>query len=245
MSDSNHKIFIGFDKRQACDFIVLLESIKKHSSRPIDVRGIELGQMWKYGYYSRPTEVRDGRLYDVISEAPMSTGFAISRFLTPMLAEYEGFALFQDCDQMFLSDPCLAFDSIDTSKAVTCVKHEQPVDECSAKKTGDAQTAYARKNWSSFMLFNCEHPSNRKLTLDLVNSVPGRDLHRFCWLEDDEIGEFSVGWNHLVGVSQHTRPVHNVHWTLGSPTMPGYEKADYADEYFELLSEWVDSPFDL
>jgi hypothetical protein len=33
------------------------------------------------------------------------------------------------------------------------------------------------------MVFNCDHPANRALTLDLINTVPGRDLHRFCWLD--------------------------------------------------------------
>jgi hypothetical protein len=49
------------------------------------------------------------------------------------------------------------------------------------------------------MLFNCDHPSNKKLTVEMINTLPGRDLHRFCWLEDDEIGELDPGWNWLVG----------------------------------------------
>ena len=41
------------------------------------------------------------------------------------------------------------------------------------------------------MLFNCEHPSNKALTQDPVNSpeINGAYLHRFSWLKDEEIGE--------------------------------------------------------
>jgi hypothetical protein len=27
---------------------------------------------------------------------------------------------------------------------------------------GQAQTRYARKNWSSVMVFNCDHPANER-----------------------------------------------------------------------------------
>jgi hypothetical protein len=34
---------------------------------------------------------------------------------------------------------------------------------------GAVQTVYPRKNWSSLMLFNCDHPSVRALTSEVVN----------------------------------------------------------------------------
>jgi hypothetical protein len=67
---------------------------------------------------------------------------------------------------------------------------------------GQAQTRYARKNWSSFVIFNCDHVANKALTLDVVNNAPGRDLHRFFWLADCDIGELSPEWNYLVGHTQ-------------------------------------------
>jgi hypothetical protein len=51
------------------------------------------------------------------------------------------------------------------------------------------------------MLFNCSHPANQALTVDLVNTVPGRDLHRFCWLDDAQVGALPVEWNWLEGHS--------------------------------------------
>ena len=58
-----------------------------------------------------------------------------------------------------------------------------------------------KKNWSSLVLWNCGHPSNKKINTELVNDpkVTGKFLHRFSWLEDDEIGEISHEWNWLVG----------------------------------------------
>lgn len=104
---------------------------------------------------------------------------------------------------------------------------------------GQEQTRYARKNWSSVMLFNLAHTSNQNLTVDLVNSVPGRDLHRFCWLQDDEIGELEPEWNFLVG---HTDPSINpkiVHFTEGTPNLPGYENVPFADEWMMERNRWA------
>jgi hypothetical protein len=73
----------------------------------------------------------------------------------------------------------------------------------------------------------------------VVNNAPGRDLHRFFWLADCDIGELSPKWNWLVG---HTRaPVDPqvVHFTEGTPDMPGYENVDFADEWRAELNRWA------
>lgn len=91
------------------------------------------------------------------------------------------------------------------------------------------------------MLFNVNHPANASLTPELVNALPGRDLHRFCWLADNEIGELETGWNYLVG--HHTpddAPVPAlVHFTDGIPTMRGYEDCEFADEWRAELELWA------
>jgi hypothetical protein len=104
---------------------------------------------------------------------------------------------------------------------------------------GQAQTRYARKNWSSVILWNVDHPANKALTIELVNSVPGRDLHRFCWLEDDLIGELHPKWNWLVGHSDPEIDPAIVHFTDGIPTMQGYEDSEYADEWRAELERWA------
>ncbi|TIU82677.1 MAG: glycosyltransferase [Mesorhizobium sp.] len=167
----------------------------------------------------------------------MATEFACSRFLVPRLAK-SGWALFMDCDMLVRADLQKLFALADPSKAVMVVKHDHRPRE-TVKMDGQAQTLYARKNWSSVILWNVDHPAHQALTTDLVNSVPGRDLHRFCWLDDAEIGALEVKWNWLVG---HSDPEVNpsiVHFTDGVPTMPGYEDCAYADEWRAELERWA------
>lgn len=139
-----------------------------------------------------------GQLYDLPSNAPCSTEFAISRFLVPILCQ-QGWALFVDCDVVFLGDVAELFALADPSKAVMVVKHA-PLVEVGTKMDGQAQVGYTRKNWSSVMLFNCDHPANRRLSLADVNERPGRDLHALYWLHDEEIGALPAAWNWLVNV---------------------------------------------
>lgn len=187
--------------------------------------------------YTRPvSRYESGQLKDVISDAPMSTEFACSRFLTPLLTP-GGWALFMDSDILARSSVQPVFDQADPRYAVMVVKHQHEPDHM-VKMDGQFQTKYARKNWSSVMLFNCEHPANKRLTLEMVNSVRGRDLHRFCWLEDHEIGELDVKWNYLVGISECPDPV-LVHFTNGLPTLRGYENCEYADEWWDAQDEWA------
>lgn len=46
---------------------------------------------------------------------------------------------------------------------------------------GHVQTLYPRKNWSSLMLFSCDHPSVRKLTPGVVNTRDRFFLRRLQW----------------------------------------------------------------
>lgn len=167
-------------------------------------------------------------MWDTLSDAPMSTEFSMTRFLVPHLARH-GWALFMDCDILVRENITNLFKLADDKKAVMCVKHDhQP--SYMVKMDGQMQTQYARKNWSSVMLFNCEHPSNKKLTLSMINSLPGRDLHRFCWLDDDEIGELPKRYNYLVGhdtLEKVPEPA-IVHFTEGLPDLPGRNKQEFA-----------------
>jgi hypothetical protein len=235
-------VWIGFDPRETNAFAVARESLNANMAVKLPVRGVVLEDMIAAGHYTRPTEWRDGPhgarvLWDCISDAPMSTEFAITRFLTPHLAG-EGWALFTDCDVMFRHNVRDLFDMADPSKAVMCVQHKHTPDE-GAKMDGQMQTRYARKNWSSVMLFNCDHEANKALTLDMINTLPGRDLHRFCWLEDKHIGALPTTWNWLAGVSSNSADPAIVHYTNGIPTMRGCETAPFADEWYSYLFDWA------
>lgn len=237
-------IYIGFDPREVDAFAVARQSINRHLTQQIPVYGLVLDQLKKSGLYTRPTELRASAadrpvLWDIISDAPMSTQFSNSRFLVPCLAK-TGWALFMDCDMLVRGNLARLFDykSDNSRYAVMCVKHNhKPVGK--TKMDGQLQTKYRRKNWSSFMLFNCDHPSNKKLTVEMVNTLPGRDLHRFCWLEDEEIGELGPEYNYLVGHTKTDKEPICVHFTDGIPSMSGYENCEYADEWRKELTSWA------
>lgn len=257
-------IWIGFDPRESAAFAVARNSTLRHlSGRSIPVRGLVLHDLIEQGLYTRPIEMRPSAadppiMWDVISDAAMSTEHANARFLVPHLARKMarvqfkalnesatrflsrgvGWALFMDGDMLVRADICAAARSLDPSKAVYCVHHNH-VPKSATKMDGQIQTAYSRKNWSSFVFFNCDHPANQEITPELVNTLPGRDLHRFCWLDNNEIGELSPEWNFLVG---HTDPAITpkvVHFTDGVPDMTGFENVPFADEWRAELLNWA------
>lgn len=238
-------IYMGFDPRpiEAISFAVARASIRRHLSQPIRIVGLVLDDLRQRGLYwrkHRRIRNKDGdgwQLWDEVSDAPMATEFAISRFLVPHLAK-TGWALFLDADMLARDNLARLFDLGDESKAVMVVQHDySPRND--HKMDGQQQTRYPRKNWSSLMLFNCDHPANRRLTIEAINETPGRDLHRFCWLQDDEIGSLPMEWNWLAGHSPKTIEPALVHYTEGVPPLPGYERAPYADEWRGELASWA------
>jgi hypothetical protein len=238
-------VFLGFEPREADAFAVARQSIKNWNKH-MPVQGLVLSDLQAKGLYYRETERRLGQLWDVISDAPMSTEFAISRFLVPSIVKkqnlgylpYCGWALFADCDVLVRTNLTHLKEQLDDTKAVFCVKHNH-TPAYSEKMDGQIQTSYARKNWSSVMAFNVDHPSNNALTVEMVNTLPGRDLHRFCWLDDDEIGELDPTWNYLVGHTETNEEPKIVHFTDGIPTMTGFRNVAFADEWREELDRWA------
>jgi hypothetical protein len=210
----------------------------------IPIIGIELADVRARGMYRRNTSVQlhaDGRrlLWDDISEAPMSTEFAISRFLTPFLCGWtDGWALFMDCDMLAFTDIGELFELFDDRYAVMCVQPDYK-GGADMKMDGQPQTQYPRKLWSSLMAFNMKHQANRALTLDLINTVPGRDLHRFCWLADEYIGELPASWNWMDGVTDPQISPDIVHYTHGGPWLDGYENCPFAEEWRKERTIWV------
>lgn len=228
-------VFIGWDPREREAYAVCEASLRRHATVPLEIRPIKLAALRAAGLYHRATETREGRLWDVASGAPMSTEFAISRFFTPLLADREGcegdWALFCDCDFLWTADVAGLLAECDPGKALMCVQHRHEPAE-SVKMDGQPQLAYARKNWSSLMLFNRRHPAHARLTPALLNTAPGRDLHRFCWLEDEEIGALAPDWNWLEGSSPPVgRTPRGIHFTRGGPWMAGWEDVAYAAEW--------------
>lgn len=145
--------------------------------------------------------------------------FSISRFCIPFLTK--GWAVFTDSDVVCLTDIAKIMESADDKYAVMCVKHDYVPKE-KIIHVNMQQTTYFRKNWASVMLINCDHPAHKNLTKEMLNTLPGRELHRFCWLKDEEIGELSPEWNHLVNVNPPIDKINIAHYTLGGPWVPGW-----------------------
>lgn len=234
------RVYVGFDPRELAAYQVAAWTIRRHASIPVEVEPLVLEHLrWKR-LYERTHEKRGRILWDVISGAPMATEFALTRFLVPHLMRYRGVALFVDCDFLFRGDVAELFALADPSYAVQVVKHpEIPVGryggELGEKMDGQKQTFYRRKNWSSCMLFNCAHDMHAG-TLERVAKWRGLWLHQFRFLQDADIGELPLAWNWLEGISRPMpTPPLAVHFTRGTPDMPGYENAAYADEWRAAL----------
>lgn len=233
---SFNNIYVGFDKRMPAAYKVCVSSILKTSKTPCKISPLLIDNLQGQGLYNRETIRKDGNLFDVISDAPMSTEFAISRFLVPILSGRKGWSLFCDSDFLFLDDVSEIFAKAKNKYAVMCVKHVYNP-ENDIKMDGQRQTNYFRKNWSSLILFNNEHPANQDLDVQAINSMPGRDLHAFCWLKDEEIGNISEQWNWLEGHSSGDIRPKAVHYTRGTPDMPGYDKTPYSDIWHKYNEE--------
>jgi hypothetical protein len=235
------KIFIGFEPRERDAYLVAAHTLRRHASQPLEIEPLVLEHLrWKRLYNRAHSFDAAGRLWDEISHAPMATEFAITRFLVPHLAGYRGPALFIDCDFLFRADVAELFALFDERLAVQVVQHAHtPTEE--KKMDGQIQTAYPRKNWSSCVLWNCAHLKHAG-QLERVNRWPGLWLHRFLWLEETEIGALPKVWNWLEGTSQlelfgQEISPKAVHFTRGIPSMPGYERVAFADEWRAALAE--------
>lgn len=216
------RVYIGWDKREPIAYDVAESSLRRNASIPVSVIPIKLENLIERGLYTRDVD-------------PLaSTEFTYSRFLTPALAGYTGWALFCDCDFLWLGDIAgLQAYTRDPSKAVYCVQHDYTPKE-TVKMDGAVQTSYPRKNWSSLMLFNCDHPSVQALTPELINRESGAYLHRFQWVADSEIGSLPVEWNWLEGWNEKpkTGTPKAVHYTRGGPWFKEWQDVAYADLWF-------------
>lgn len=224
-------VYIGYDSREKAAYDVAAESARDFGC---EVTPIYEDRLRSAGLLTRPTDRRGGQQWDFNSNAPQSTDFATSRFWAPILC-HDGYCLFTDCDVVFLANPHGVLEYCDPSKAVSVVKHKQPVGD-TVKMDGQTQTQYARKNWSSVALYNCNHPATKRMNVSMLNQWPGRDLHAFAWLHDDEIGELPPRWNWLVGVQPKPEDPAIAHFTLGVPSLAGHENDAHADIWWERHS---------
>lgn len=211
-----NRIFIGYDAREDVAYRVLCYSLEKHSSRPLAITPLRLAEL----DFNRPRDPLQ------------STDFTYTRFLVPHLCEFEGTALFMDCDMLALGDISEIFDLDMRDLALRVYKHDhQPT--ARVKMDGKQQTQFPRKNWSSFMLMNCARL--RAWTREAVESMPARWLHRFEPIPDSQIGEVPEGWNVLDRYDAGTKLVH---YTEGGPWFDECRAHPYGDIWLRYYEEY-------
>lgn len=212
-------VFVGYDKREDEAYRVCKASLEKYGNEVIPLVQQNLREL---GWYDRPTD-------------NAATEFSLTRFLTPYFAKKihaDQFVVFVDCDFLFTVDIKEVLKEIDPTKAVSVVKHDY-TPKSATKMDGQKQEAYPRKNWSSFIVFNRHHPKVLDLTPEVVNMATPAYLHRFSWLDDEDIGELDKDWNYLVGEypSDHTPKA--LHYTLGGPWFEETKNCDFADLWIQ------------
>jgi lipopolysaccharide biosynthesis glycosyltransferase len=223
---SKINLYVGYDEREAIAYHVFCHSVIKNTSIPVKITPLVLSQLKEFN------ETHQDR----------SNDFVYSRFLTPYLNEFDGWAIFVDGDMICQADLKELMAMADPSKALMVVKHDYQT-KASIKYLGNINENYPRKNWSSVILWNCSHPKHKILTPEFVSNQTGKFLHRFSWLDDNEIGELPVEWNWLACEYEKNTEAKLIHYTLGTPCFKDFIDTDMAEiwyDYYESAKKGFD-----
>ena len=210
------RIAIGFDQREAVAYHTFCQSILEKASAPVSFTPLVLGAL--KGFSETHT---DG-----------SNAFIYSRFLTPWLMEFNGWAIFADGDMICLDDVAKLWALRDETKAVQVVQHNYQT-KAHDKYLGNKNENYPRKNWSSVILWNCAHPKHKILTPEFVMQQTGAFLHRFTWLDDSEVGALPKEWNWLTTEYEDNYQASLLHYTLGTPCFKDYANSEMSDVWHQ------------
>ena len=205
-------IVVGFDQRESVAYHTFTQSIIEKSSLPINLIPLAINTL--KGYEELHTD--------------KSNDFVYSRFLTPFLNDFKGWAIFADGDMICQVDIKELWDLRDESKALLVVKHNYQT-KVHHKYLGNINENYPRKNWSSVILWNCAHSKHKILTPDFIKNQSGKYLHRFSWLDDVDIGELPLEWNWLAIEYSENRKAKLIHYTLGTPCFKEYRDTEMSD----------------
>ena len=209
------RIITGFDQREAVAFHTFYQSIISNSSTPVQITPLAINTLREY----RETH-SDG-----------SNAFTYSRFLTPYLCNFEGWAIFADGDMVCQADITELWNLRDETKAVLVVQHDYETKQ-TIKYFDQPNADYPRKNWSSVILWNCAHPAHRLLTPAFVAGSTGAFLHRFSWLQDEQIGSLPKEWNWLAIEYEDNPHAKLVHYTLGTPCFKKYAQTAMSEPWW-------------
>lgn len=203
---------VGFDQREAIAYHVFCQSVIDLATVPVHFVPLAENSLNQYKEL----------------HADGSNRFIYSRFLTPYLMNFSGWAIYADGDMVCQADILELWSLRDESKAVQVVKHDYKTKSVK-KYLGNINEDYPRKNWSSLILWNCGHPENSILTPDFIQSQTGSYLHRFSWLKDGLIGELEAEWNWLAIEYPENPNAKIIHYTLGTPCFKDYANESMSD----------------
>ncbi len=228
-------VMIGWDSREQVASEVAAHSIRKRTRSNLNTHFLKHRELRDRGLFKRHWSIDSdtGNFRDDVDGKPFSTEFSHTRFLVPLLMGYKGWALFMDADMIFQSDIQKLFGLCDDRYAVMCVKHKQEIKYDHLKMDGRPQQGYFRKNWSSFMLWNCGHQANQVLTPEYVSFHKGSDLHQLKWLPEHLIGSLPISYNYISGVSPKLDEPDVIHYTEGGPWFSNCMDVPYADLWLQ------------
>jgi hypothetical protein len=221
-------IFIGFDSTnigQELAFDICKRSILKNVKTPddINIHCLIKHDLEKKGYFNRDDNTG-------------STEFTYTRFLAPFLCNYKGYAVFCDSDFLWNCDITDLLQYINKNLAISCVQHEYKECNHKFKMNGIKQEWYPRKNWTSLIVFNCEHPDVKKLNIENINSQSPQWLHRMHWTEDLNIGNIPHTYNYLVNYYDDINHPNAIHYTDGGPWHFKYINTEFSQEWLNYLT---------
>jgi hypothetical protein len=163
-----------------------------------------------------------------------NTDHTIARFMCPAFCKFEGYSIFMDDDFIVECNLMETLRYINDMQAVSVVQHNYTPTKSKYIASGvkdEYNSAFPRKNWASFMLFNNGHPDCRKLTLSYVNNAPASDLMHFRWTETPFIGKMPIHYNFLVGEYNPIKNIKIYHYTLGGPWANETKSCDFAKKW--------------
>lgn len=216
------RLFAGYEEREAIGYAVFCKSVLAHATVPVALtalssRGLPQG----------------------------SNAFTRSRFLVPSLMGWKGRAIFCDAsDMLMLSDIAELGALFDDRYAIQCVKHNYTTRN-ERKYIGTKMECdnrhYARKNWASVMLLNCEHPALRIWDHEYLHDEHPVRLLQFRSIPDEAIGEIPSEWNVLADEGQDVETAKLLHFTAGIPYFYHYRNTPGAEKWLaqadQLMAE--------
>jgi len=201
------RVFTGYDPREAIGHAVFVQSLLDHATQPLQITPL--------------------------AETGMPAGsnaFTYSRFLVPWLCNFEGWALFLDGSDMLMVDDIAELYALrDPQYAVQCVQHAPYKTRHPIKYRGTSMQCpnrdYARKNWASVMIINCQHPDWRVIDGRVQNERALLALLQLEFIEASAVGNLPARWNVLADEGHSLDGAAVLHWTAGGVFIPAYNDA--------------------